>query len=63
MSTWASLPDREEFADLGGFYASPIPMWIFDQSSLAILDVNEAAILQYGYLRREFLNMTISYAR
>ncbi len=59
MSTRPSLPEREEFTDLGGFHASPVPMWIFDQSSLAILEVNEAAVRQYGYLRREFLNLTI----
>ena len=59
MSTRPSLPEREEFTDLGGFHASPVPMWIFDQSSLAIIEVNEAAVRQYGYLRREFLNLTI----
>ncbi len=59
MSTRPSPPEREEFTDLGGFHASPVPMWIFDQSSLAILEVNGAAERQYGYLRSEFLKMTI----
>lgn len=34
-------------------------MWIFDQESLAFLDVNQAAIEIYGYSRQEFLGMTI----
>jgi PAS domain S-box-containing protein len=34
-------------------------MWIFDQRSLAFLEVNEAAIRQYGYSRSQFLKMTI----
>ncbi len=35
------------------------PMWIFDRETLAFLDVNYAAALQYGYSREEFLAMTI----
>jgi two-component system, cell cycle sensor histidine kinase and response regulator CckA len=35
------------------------PMWIFDRESLAFLEVNEAAVRQYGYSRVEFLAMTI----
>ncbi len=35
------------------------PMWVFDRETLAFLDVNEAAVEQYGYSRREFLHMTI----
>jgi PAS domain-containing protein len=34
-------------------------MWIFDDRTLFILDVNEAAIAKYGWSRREFLAMTI----
>jgi two-component system, cell cycle sensor histidine kinase and response regulator CckA len=34
-------------------------MWVFDLESLAFLDVNEAALVQYGYSRKEFLRMTI----
>lgn len=34
-------------------------MWIFDNDSLFILDVNEAAIMKYGWSREEFLGMTI----
>jgi PAS domain S-box-containing protein len=34
-------------------------MWIFDRSTLEILEVNEAATETYGYSRSEFLKMTI----
>lgn len=38
---------------------SPIPMWIFDQETLRFLEVNQAAMDQYGYSRREFLSLTV----
>jgi two-component system, NarL family, sensor histidine kinase UhpB len=41
------------------FYSNPQPMWIFDKSSLEILEVNEAAVVHYGYSTEEFRNMTI----
>lgn len=41
------------------FQANPLPMWIFDNTTLFILDVNEAAIVKYGWSREEFLRMTI----
>jgi PAS domain S-box-containing protein len=34
-------------------------MWIYDVETLAFLNVNDAAIEQYGYSRDEFLGMTI----
>ena len=34
-------------------------MWVFDISTLAFLAVNDAAVRQYGYSRKEFLSMTI----
>jgi len=42
------------------FEASPQPMWVFDLDTLAFLEVNEAAVRQYGYSREEFLAMTIA---
>src|SRR6266571_3672122 len=42
------------------FAANPIPMWVFDLETLQFLDVNEAAIAQYGYSRDELLRMTIA---
>ncbi|HEY5298870.1 MAG TPA: PAS domain S-box protein [Verrucomicrobiae bacterium] len=41
------------------FQTNPNPMWVFDLETLAFLEVNEAAILHYGYAREEFLAMTI----
>ncbi len=42
------------------FENSPEPMFVFDPDSLRFLEVNEASIRQYGYLRGEFLSMTLS---
>ncbi|HJR79132.1 MAG TPA: PAS domain S-box protein [Anaerolineales bacterium] len=41
------------------FETNPHPMWVYDLKTLAFIDVNEAAILKYGYSRQEFLSMTI----
>jgi len=41
------------------FNGHPTPMWVYDQETLRFLDVNQAAILGYGYSRAEFLGMTI----
>jgi two-component system sensor histidine kinase/response regulator len=41
------------------FEANPNPMWVFDAETLAFLDVNDAAVTNYGYSRDEFLRMTI----
>lgn len=34
-------------------------MWIYDQQTLAFLEVNQVAPDRYGYSRQEFLQMTI----
>lgn len=34
-------------------------MWIYDSETFEFLDVNEAAVLHYGYKREEFLSMRI----
>jgi len=41
------------------FHFSPLPMWVYDLNTLYFLDVNLAAIRNYGYSREEFLSMTI----
>lgn len=41
------------------FHHSPIPMWVYEISTLKILSVNNAATKMYGYSEEEFLNMTI----
>ncbi|MFD2148427.1 PAS domain-containing protein [Mucilaginibacter antarcticus] len=41
------------------FDKSPLPMWIFDTETLAFLEVNQAAVIHYGYTEEEFKAMTI----
>ena len=41
------------------FHQHPLPLWLYDTETFAFLDVNEAAIRQYGYSRTEFLGMSI----
>lgn len=41
------------------FEDGPNPMLIFDEETLQILDVNKAAIRQYGYSREEFLQLQL----
>ena len=45
------------------FQGNPNPMWVFDQETLAFLEVNEAATKHYGYSREEFLAMTVADVR
>jgi PAS domain S-box-containing protein len=52
--------DQLEITATEFFRLNPNPMWIFDPATLRFLDVNEAAILKYGYSRDEFLAMTIT---
>src|SRR5207248_195426 len=42
------------------FEDNPNPMWVVDSTTLAFVEVNEAAVEHYGYSRDEFLAMTIS---
>jgi two-component system cell cycle sensor histidine kinase/response regulator CckA len=41
------------------FEHNPAPMWVFDRSTLEILEVNAAAVAHYGYTREEFTRMTL----
>ena len=41
------------------FQDSPLPMWVFDRQTHRFLEVNEAAVENYGYSREEFLRMTL----
>lgn len=40
------------------FQNNPMPMWVINLTDFRFLDVNEMAVLQYGYSRAEFLSMT-----
>ncbi|MET0636725.1 MAG: PAS domain S-box protein [Chitinophagaceae bacterium] len=41
------------------FHHNPAPMWIYDQTTLRFLAVNEAASQQYGYTAEEFKQLTV----
>jgi len=41
------------------FESSPQPMWVCDLATLSFLEVNETAVVHYGYSREEFLGMTL----
>ena len=41
------------------FESNPLPMWVYDKESLSFLNVNNAAILQYGYTCNEYNGMSI----
>ena len=41
------------------FENNPSPMFIWDFETLQIIDCNEEALLKYGYLREEFLQLTL----
>lgn len=45
------------------FDANPLPVWVYDIETLKFLDVNPAAIANYGYSRDEFLALTIKEIR
>jgi len=58
-------PTGAALADAGGAFrlllaANPMPMWVYDLETLCFLEVNDAAVVRYGYSRAEFLAMTIS---
>lgn len=40
------------------FRRHPDPMWVVDGATLQVLDVNDAAVLRYGWSREEFLTFT-----
>ncbi|KOQ64844.1 diguanylate cyclase [Stenotrophomonas maltophilia] len=41
------------------FDRNPAPFWVFDPDTLRFIEVNDAAVRQYGYSREEFLTMSI----
>ncbi len=42
------------------FASYPHSIWLYNQKNGQFLDVNEAAVIQYGYSREEFLQMQIT---
>jgi two-component system cell cycle sensor histidine kinase/response regulator CckA len=41
------------------FSYNPLPTWVMDRESLKFLEVNEAAVRQYGYSPNEFKRMSV----
>ncbi|HTT11664.1 MAG TPA: ATP-binding protein [Burkholderiaceae bacterium] len=41
------------------FNQAPLPMWVYDPTTLTLLDVNDAALRRYGYSREEFLQLAL----
>ncbi len=41
------------------FRNNPLPMWVYDLETLAFMEVNEAAIIHYGYSETEFKSITL----
>lgn len=52
------LASEEKYKQM--FYKNPFATWIYDLDTLRILEINDAAVKQYGYEREEFLNLTIN---
>lgn len=44
---------------LAVFERAPLPMWVYDLTSLRFLAVNDAALETYGYSRAAFLGLTL----
>ena len=42
------------------FTTNPLPMWVHDARTLAVLEVNDAALALYGYSREEFLHLRLT---
>ncbi len=42
------------------FAHNPVPMWVYDSETLVFLEVNDAAVVHYGYSRSEFLKLRIT---
>ena len=53
----ARKASEERYRDM--FDSSPLPMWVWDDATLDILTVNQAAVDHYGFTRDEFQRMRI----
>jgi diguanylate cyclase (GGDEF)-like protein/PAS domain S-box-containing protein len=42
------------------FDNNPVAMWVFDRETLRFLAVNDAAVVRYGYSRKQFLAMKVT---
>ncbi|HEY4107541.1 PAS domain S-box protein [Puia sp.] len=51
------LASEEKYRQI--FYKNPYPTWIFDQDTLRIVEVNDAALEKYGFSKSEFFRLTV----
>lgn len=58
-----AVPAAEEAGFQLLFAHNPQPMWVYDLETLAFLEVNDAAVQQYGYSCAEFLRLRITAIR
>ena len=56
-SILALAASEKRYGDL--FRLSPQPMWVYDIDTFMFLQVNEAAVKQYGFTEGEFLGMSV----
>jgi PAS domain S-box-containing protein len=68
LGTGINITERKEAEDLLKlseqkykllFESNPLPMWMLSLPQYRFTDVNHAALLQYGYTREEFLNLSV----
>lgn len=57
LAEQALVQSEQRYAAL--FEMAPVPMWVFDVATTRFLNVNKAAIDNYGYSATEFLSMTL----
>ena len=58
MVEQASRGSEKKFGQI--FNNNPLPVYIYDVDTLAVTDVNHAAISHYGYTKEEFLGMNVT---
>jgi PAS domain S-box-containing protein len=56
----APPPEAEEKQFRVLFEMNPLPLWVYDFETLAVLEVNEAVVRHYGYSREECLSLTLN---
>jgi PAS domain S-box-containing protein len=52
-----TIESEKRYRDI--FLANPIPAFIYYEDTFEIIEVNEAAVVNYGYTREEFSRMTL----
>lgn len=51
------IRDEKQYSEI--FESNPHPIWFYDPLTFRFISVNDAAVANYGYSRKEFLSMTI----